>query len=72
LLNDSEESNEGISASNKFLAFVEKMIDRSRIASQGRYSDNERLPPLSTVAIQLIECLTVLFTCLMNSEKAFP
>lgn len=56
---------------NKFIEFVTAMIAKSKVASQGRYSDNVELPPMSSYSIQMAQTLTVLFTCLMNCEQGF-
>ena len=58
-------------SSNKFIEFVVAMTNRSKVASQGRYSDNVELPPMSSYSIQLAQSLTVLFHCLMNSDQGF-
>jgi hypothetical protein len=39
--------------SNKFIEFVVAMTAKSKVASQGRYSDNIELPPMSSYSIQM-------------------
>ena len=57
--------------SNKFIEFLVGMTAKSKVASQGRYSDNIELPPMSSFSIQMAQSLTVLFNCLLNSEQGF-
>ena len=38
---------------NKFIEFLVTMTVKSKKASQGRYSDNIELPPMSSYSIQM-------------------